>query len=200
MAKWHIYTLVPGILAFALAGAAFAQEAALETESGSLHSHQGVGQHGQLQPVSSSSASENKSNLKHWTQFSHSSSKPFFVKVPAGTKVAAASPARYLRPQHLEAGKVQALPAQDPNAPSKRYLAYNVPAGAFVKKKQVSPPVLAQKTPASKPASKNNGQTAPTIAVVQVLSYGHKPGQIKAHYVPAHRHQRPVVSSYSTYY
>lgn len=198
MAKKHSHSWIFGLLAvLSCASGVSAQEAALDTAT---HPHAAPALSSQPVPVGPALGNEHQSNLRHWNQFSHSSSKPFFKKVPAGTRHFDAK-SHYVKPQCIEAGKVPpGTPQQAQNGAVKRYLAYNVPAGAFVKKQPLTAPVQPKGAVAPrKTAAPKKTTIKSDPALVEVLSYGHK-GEVKTHYVPRRLHHRTAVSSYSFYY
>jgi len=193
MAKRHLPIIILGLIAFLAGTRAQAQDAAFD--SGNAYTG-GAGQlpgtHPQRspQPLSTSAASENQSNLKHWSRFS-SSAKPMFVRVPAGTKMQSTA-SHYVRPQWVEPGKAPASKTESQKGPVKRYLAYNIPAGSFTKKQTPG-----AQLPVLRPATAKKSSTRP--ALMHVLSYGSKTGEITKTAVPAHRHPHTYVSCYARY-
>jgi hypothetical protein len=141
-------------------------------------------------PLSTSaSASENKSNLKHWSSFSRGSSKMFRC-VPAGT-VTGNGKSYYSRPTCVAPGQTSVK--QNNSGPVKRYLAYNVPAGHFAKKSKASASASTAVSSAA-PAKKS----APSQ--VAVLSYSKHPGVTIVTGHVAHSRPTHAVACYSSYH
>lgn len=188
-----------GILSCLLCLPAKAQDVAFDapaahTAGTSVAPHNQSVQQRNLQPISTSAASENHSNLKHWSRFSNSSAKPLFVRVPAGTKTKA-TVSRYVRPQWIEPGKACQPANQCQKGPVKRYLAYNVPAGSFTRKQTPQAAALPSSS-ARKPVFAKAQQPA----VVHVLGYGKRSGEVTRTAVPAAAHRaRTYISCYSRY-
>lgn len=179
------------LLAFALWQApAGAQEAAFDQPNQNPAFIGGAGSMPGRPISTSASANENKSNLKHWSNFSHGSTKPTFLRVPAGT-VTGNGKLHYSRPQCVAPGQTTASKPSG-NGMVKRYLAYNVPAGHFVKKNQCS--VSTASTPAPAPSKRKSSSNH-----VPVLSYSKHHGAIITHYVP-HSQTSNAVAFYSSYH
>lgn len=140
-------------------------------------------------PLSTSaSASENKSNLKHWSSFSRGSGKMFRC-VPAGT-VTGNGKSYYSRPTCVAPGQTSVK--QNSSGPVKRYLAYNVPAGHFAKKSSVSSlaPSVVLSAPVKKAAQNK----------IAVLSYSKHPGVTIVTGHVAHSRPTSTVACYSSYH
>lgn len=108
--------------------------------------------------TTSTAASENRSNLKHWQTFSRGG-QPMFVRVPAGT-VTAKGQSHYRRPNCVAPGQTS-LARPSGNGMVKRYLAYNVPPATASK-----PKVIASVAPVS-----NKVRATQSHSDVPVLSY-----------------------------
>ena len=198
MANWISRITVTTMLLAAQALPAMCQEAAFDADP---HSSTSMGPSPithHSQPISAAAGAENASNLKNWSRFSNSASRPMFVRVPAGTKMPGNSKSHYVRPQCVGAGS-QPAQTQPQNGPVRRYLAYNVPAGHFIKKSQqtgtngsvASAPV---RVAHAKPVAVK--KAAPTH--IQVLGYG-KGGSVTSTYVPISGHHRVAVACYHRY-
>jgi hypothetical protein len=142
---------------------ALAQDAAFDAASASSSGQADTRSAQQMpRPVAGVATNQN-SNMQHWSHFSQSSASPF-LRVPAGTKIkgAQANVSHYLKPQCVEPGSVRAA-AQPQKGPVKRYLAYNVQT-------QAAEPVKSKA--AAAPAKKTAARQ--TIA----LGYGRKIGEV----------------------
>lgn len=208
MSHWIARTaIIVGISALAALPAS-AQDAAFDAETHNPTSP-GMGKH-QIQhsnqPISTAQGGEVKSNLKNWSRFSTSSNRPLFVRVPAGSQSSASSVSHYARPQHFEAGKAPVANTEHSTGPVKRYLAFNVPAGAFAKKNVVSPvkgsSTTSKNAVGSIPAAPGKRiviKHAPTH--VQILGYGHKSGEVTTSYLPiSHHSARTTIACYPRYH
>ena len=142
-------------------------------------------------PLSTSAtACENKSNLKHWSTFSRGSSKMFRC-VPAGTATGDGK-RHYSNPTCVAPGQTS-INKQSGGA-VKRYLAYNVPAGHFVKKSVTAPinaPIVASSSTPTR-AKKSNK--------IAVLSYSQHPGVTIVTGHVSHAHPSRSVAFYSSYH
>lgn len=178
-----------------------AQEAAFDQPSAPFGGGSGLGtlpgQHPkQLQPLSSSPAQETRSNLRHWSRFSQNSAQPMFVRVPAGSKAATCGESHYIRPQCIQPGTVkQVAQAQSKSGAVRRYLAYNVPPGAFVRKATTSSNkiAIASKTSTTSSKKKLSSQTI-------ILGYGNKPGEITYSIAPKSVSTATAISCYPRYH
>lgn len=114
-------------------------------------------------PLSTSAAVGTKSNLRHWQAFSQGS-KSAFLRVPAGTVLKGTEKnTHYTKPRHIQIGQNK---EDKKGSVVRRYLAYNLPAGAYLKQSSTA----ASSTKPSK-AGKSSKQSS---GLVPVLSYsGH---------------------------
>lgn len=202
MAKWQSQILVSVTLLANLALPVMAQEAAFDSNPNSAT----AGTLGQApraqhntQPISSCAGAENGSNLKNWSRFSQSASRPMFVRVPAGTKMPGQSASHYARPQCVAPGRAP-QPQANQAGPVRRYLAYNVPAGHFVKKSQPAAAAI----PARSVAAKKVAPAAVAVARkpathIQVLGYG-KGGQVTSSYMPISHKGHVAIACYPRYH
>ena len=138
-------------------------------------------------PMSTSAAAENKSNLRHWQSFTQASSSPQFVRVPAGMlPMGAQKTTHYRMPKHILPGTKA---EKRGGAVVKRYLAYNLPAGAFVKQSKPAASHVAFSGNSSANSAKNSGASKSSSHYTSgsVLSYSaHSAGVIINSAVPRH--------------
>lgn len=186
-----ILGLISGALcAIALSVApSFAQEAAFDQPNQNPAYIGGAGNMPGRPLSTSASASENKSNLKHWSSFSRGSSKMFRC-VPAGT-VSGNGKSYYSRPTCVAPGQTSVR--QNSSGPVKRYLAYNVPAGHFAKKS--APSASASTLVSSAAPAKKNASNK-----IAVLSYSQHSGVTIVTGHVAHSRPTHAVACYSSYH
>lgn len=133
-------------------------------------------------------SAENHDNMRHWSRFSSSNARPTFVRVPAGTKVPSSAPSHYVRPQWVQAGKAPVEASQN-KGPVKRYLAFNIPAGAYAKKSSTTSTNGAGSQPAPTNSAKKLAPSMKHVPThVQILGYGRKSGEITSTYIPVTHH------------
>ncbi len=171
------------LLGFAalLASPAMAQDAAFDVQAPSSNAP--------MQPKVAgpmAGGAENQNNMRHWSRFSSSTARPMFVRVPAGTKVEASAPTHYVRPNWVQPGKAPVDAAAQNKGPVKRYLAFNIPAGAYAKKSGSSSTSTPTQVIGSAKKVAISAKRTPTH--VQILGYGKKTGEITSTYIPANHH------------
>ncbi|MBX9573761.1 MAG: hypothetical protein K2X77_32995 [Candidatus Obscuribacterales bacterium] len=145
-------------------------------------------------PISTSAtATENKSNLKHWSTFSHGSTKSIFRRVPAGTATGSGK-LHYSRPQCVAPGQTTA--SKQNGGMVKRYLAYNVPAGHYMKKSTAPTASVSTSSSTAAPAKKASSNKIP------VLSYSKHSGVsiVTGHVTRSHHASAGTVAFYSSYH
>jgi len=162
-----------------LASPVLAQDAAFDVQAPSSNAP--------MQPrVAGPMTGENQNNMRHWSRFSSSAARPMFVRVPAGTKVEASAPSHYVRPNWVQPGKAAVEAGAQSKGPVKRYLAFNIPAGAYAKKIAASSNNAPTQVIGGAKKVVNSVKRMPTH--VQILGYGKKTGEITSTYIPANHH------------
>ncbi len=199
MAKRQLNRFLLGLLFLLIVAVlpAKAQDAAFDQERAS-----GAKPHASNQQMAVSASGDNKSNLRHWNRFSTASARPLFQRVPAGTRPQGAAVSRYVRPKLVAPGSAVKQDEKKTNGPVRRYLAYNLPAGAFAKKNAVqsSPTGVQVKSAVAKIQKPQAHKTRKSQSgnKVAVWGYGSKSGEVVYSMVPASRSQH--ISCYTSYH